>query len=231
MPSAETEALAKATKDDGSVDMKTFQKEYRRGLAERRERLVRGSQALLRAADGWTAVEGNEGWEATVRQAAEDLDSGAFLVERLGGQRYLAPTLVAVLYLIRRNLIEEYEAETAAEHLMIDMVVLAYAHTIRINGWCGDLMAAIERELFGKAGLPAKMPKGDGTAPRLLAEELVQLLAEQLMPLVDRSNRMMLRNLKALKEHKRPTAANLSIGQAGQVNVGSQQVNVAERSE
>jgi hypothetical protein len=97
---------------------------------------------------------------------------------------------------------------------------------IRINGWCGDLMAAIEREMFGKASLPAKMPKSDGTDRRLLAEELAQRLTAQLMPLLDRSNKMLLRNLKALKEQRRPPSPNLNITQAGQVNVGGQQVNV-----
>jgi len=40
-----------------------------------------------------------------------------------------------------------------------------------------------------------------------------------LLPLFDRSNRMMLRNLKAPKDHKRPPAPNLNINQAQQVNV------------
>ena len=59
----------------------------------------------------------------------------------------------------------------------------------------------------------------------LRVEEIVERLAEKLMPLLDRSNRMMLRNLKALREHRRPPTPSVSIGQAGQVNVGAQQVN------
>ena len=47
------------------------------------------------------------------------------------------------------------------------------------------------------------------------------------MPLMDRSNRMTLRNLRALKDHRRPPSPNLNINQAQQVNVGGQQVNVA----
>jgi hypothetical protein len=177
--------------------------------------------------DGWSRIESADDWDRTVVQADEDLQSGSFLIERLGGDRYLDPTLMAALVILRRQLIEEHGAGTAAELMMIDTVVLAYAQMIRINGWCGDLMAAVEREMFGKASLPAKMPTSDGTVPRLLAEELVQRLTQQLMPLLDRSNRMMLRNLKALKEHKRPPSPNLNITQAQQVNVGGQQVNVA----
>ena len=59
------------------------------------------------------------------------------------------------------------------------------------------------------------------------AEECVERVGEQLMPLLDRANRMMLRNLKALEDRRRPPAPNLNIGSAGQVNVGQQQVNVS----
>jgi hypothetical protein len=46
------------------------------------------------------------------------------------------------------------------------------------------------------------------------------------MPLLDRA--MMLRNLKALEDRRRAPAPSLNIGSAGQVNVGQQQVNVAD---
>ncbi len=48
------------------------------------------------------------------------------------------------------------------------------------------------------------------------------------MPLLDRAIRMMLRNLKALDDRRRPPAPNLNIGSAGQVNVGQHQVNVSD---
>ena len=51
-------------------------------------------------------------------------------------------------------------------------------------------------------------------------------LQEVLMPLVDRFNQMFLRNLKALRELK-VSPINVNIGQAEQVNVAQQQVNVA----
>ena len=46
------------------------------------------------------------------------------------------------------------------------------------------------------------------------------------MPLIERFNQMFLRNLKALRELK-VSPINVNIGQAGQVNVAQQQVNVA----
>src|SRR5215212_6144620 len=195
MPSAESEALALATREDGSVDLETYNTEYNRALAERQERLVQESQALLRAVEGWRGIETPEDWQRTVQQAAEDIQSGAFLIERIGGQRYLDPELMAVLHLLRRYLMEEHGATTAAELMMIDAAVLAYYHMFRINGWAGTLLAAAESELFGPASLTAKLDRrfGPKTEVRgLRVEELMQRLTEQLMPLLDRSNRMML---------------------------------------
>jgi hypothetical protein len=63
---------------------------------------------------------------------------------------------------------------------------------------------------------------------RLNVEEQLARLGEQLLPLQERANRMMLRNLKALAELRRAPAPAVAIGQAGQVNLGNgaQQVNV-----
>ena len=55
----------------------------------------------------------------------------------------------------------------------------------------------------------------------LEVEDIVQRLAEQLMPLLDRSNRIMLRNLRALRERRQSSASSVSIGQAGQVKSAS----------
>jgi hypothetical protein len=59
-----------------------------------------------------------------------------------------------------------------------------------------------------------------------VVEERLKRLAEQLLPLQERANRMTLRTLKALAELRRAPAPAVAINQAGQVNVGSQQVNV-----
>ena len=47
------------------------------------------------------------------------------------------------------------------------------------------------------------------------------------MPLLDRCNRMMLRNLKALKSLREGPTPSVSIAAAGQVNLASSQVNTA----
>jgi hypothetical protein len=203
---------------------------YQGILAERHERLARDAHASWRSMEGWAHVTTEAEWEAEVVQADEDFDSGQFLLSRLGAQRYLDPPLMAVLLRLRRRLIDEHGAVTAAEILMVDSVVLGYYHQMRVTGWIGDFSQWLEAEFFRKGSLGVRMLE-DGDGRRgvkirgLTVEEIVERLAEKLMPLLDRSNRMMLRNLKALEARRQPPMPNVSIGQAGQVNVGAQQVN------
>ena len=63
--------------------------EYEKRLAERHERLELDARAVHRAIDGWHRISTAEDWQVTVRKASKDLDSGGFLIERLGADRYL----------------------------------------------------------------------------------------------------------------------------------------------
>jgi hypothetical protein len=203
---------------------------HQRIVAERHERLARDANASWRSMEGWGNVTTQEEWRAAVVQADRDYDSGEFLLSRLGAERYLDPPLMAVLIGLRRRLIEEHGATTAAEVMMVDMAVLAYYHELRVTGWIGDFAQWLESEFFRKGSLtvrPHEMSDGrPGVKVRgLTVEEIVERLAEKLMPLLDRSNRMMLRNLKALREYRRPPTPSVSIGQAGQVNVAGVQAN------
>ncbi len=154
------------------------------------------------------------------------------LLERLGAERYLDPPLMAVLLGLRRRLIEEHDAQTAAEFMLIDSAVLAFYHQLRVTGWIGDLSIWLEREFFGIEGPTARLKRRHGYAAEeirgLKAEDIVEQLVERLMPLVDRSNRMLLRNLKALRAMREAPLSSVTIGSAGQVNVAAQQLNAAE---
>jgi hypothetical protein len=203
---------------------------HQRIVAKRHERLARDASASWRAMEGWGNVTTQEAWRVAVVQADADYDSGEFLLSRLGAERYLDPPLMAVLIALRRRLIEEHGATTAAEVMMVDMAVLAYYHEMRITGWIGDFAQWLESEFFRKGSLTVRPHElADGkigvTVRGLRVEEIVERLAEKLMPLLDRSNRMMLRNLKALHEYRRPPTPNVSIAQAGQVNVAAVQAN------
>ena len=199
-------------------------------VAERHKRLERDARASWRSMEGWGNVTTEEEWQAAVVQADEDYTSGQFPLDRLGAQRYVDPPLAAVLLSLRRRLVEEHGAETAAELMMVAMAVLSYYHTLRVTGWIGDFSRWLEAELFRKDGLMIRqqeLGKGrrDLTVRGLRVGEIVERLAEKLMPLLDRSNRMMLRNLKALEDRRRPVMPSVNIGQAGLVNVAHQQIN------
>src|SRR3954452_4326947 len=161
MPTAEVEAweiaCAEATGADGTVDeprqYAVYKAEYERRIGERREKLTRDTQAVFRAMDGWARVESADAWHQMVADAANDLESGQFLIDRLGAERYLDPELAAALLILRRKLIDEYGAESAADVMLIDVAVIGYYQTLRINGWVGNLAAQVESEFFGTSGL------------------------------------------------------------------------------
>jgi hypothetical protein len=231
-PEEEALAVAKAAAGDaeGGCDWELFQAEYETRLAERHKRLMTDARAVFRALEGWGTVKTQEDWEQTVQQAYQDFGSGRFLIDRLGGERFVDPPLMAVLITLRRRLIAEHGATTAAELMIIDSAVLSYYHLLRINGWIGNMAIWLESEFFRKESLSAKLKGyyGADTVRGLRVEDIVSQLVERLMPLLDRSSRMMLRNLKALRERRQEPLPSVNIGNAGQVNVGAQQVNVAE---
>lgn len=243
MPRAEQEALEvariAATGPDGVLDEKqyfdVFKAEYERRLAERHQRLMSDTRAVFRALDGWQHVKDADAWKETVRKAAEDLETSEFLIDRLGSERYLDPELMATLLVLRRRLIDEYGSESAADLMLIDVAVLSYYHTIRINGWIGNFASMLEAEFFGKEGLRVNVQgehrsSWDLKIRGLRAEDIVERIGEQLVPLLDRSNRMMLRNLKALQARRGGPMPSVSIGSAGQVNVATEQVNSGPES-
>jgi hypothetical protein len=238
MPMAEVEAwevaCAEATGPDGSVDdarrFEVFKAEYERRIAERRAKLTRDARAAFRAMDGWARVESANAWHATVMKAAGDLETGGFLIDRLGAERYLDPELMAVLLVLRRRLVDEYGADSAADLMLIDVAVISYYHTLRINGWIGNFAAMLEGDFFGTDGLGVvvdgkKRSTWDVRIKGLRVVEIVDHLGEHLLPLLDRSNRMMIRNLKALEARRQPPSPSVTIASAGQVNVASVQTN------
>lgn len=244
MPIAEHEAwevaTTEATAPDGSINedrrFAVYKSEYERRIAERREKLTHDMRAVFRAMDGWARVESFDKWQETVQKAAEDMENGSFLIDRLGAERHLDPELMAALLILRRRLIDEYGAESAADLMLIDVAVIGYYHTLRINSWVGNLQGQIESEFFGADGLSVvvdgkQRSTWDIKVKGLRVVELLDRLGEQILPLLDRSNRLMIRNLKALEARKQPPSPSVTIGQAGQVNVGTVQTNPSGRPE
>ena len=238
MPTAEVDAYAAATaaatRKDGTIDedrrFELYKAEYERQVAERHDRLEQDARASYRAMADWQLVTGPAEWQEVVGEAVGSIEDGSFLIERLGSARHLDPTLMAVLLVLRRRLVEEYGAESAADLMLIDVAVLGYYHTLRINGWIGNLSMLLEGEFFGKDSLNVvvegrKRSSWDTRIKGLRVSEIVEQIGNQLLPLLDRSNRMMLRNLKALQARRQLPTPTVSIGTAGQVNVAAAQQN------
>jgi hypothetical protein len=157
MPQAQREAVAVATKGDGSPDWEALQTTYAAALKTRQEKLVADARSVLRAMEGWGSIRDQADWDKAVEDADRGLDRGLFLLERLGAERYLDPQLMAVLLVLRRRLVDETGAHTALEFMLIDSDVMAYYHQLRISGWIGDFSALLENEFFGNESLTAKL--------------------------------------------------------------------------
>jgi hypothetical protein len=232
MPTAEQDAIvaAKANRDEnGEWDWEAYKAVYERGLAERQERLRRDARESWRAMDGWGRVKDQADWLALVDQAEEGITSGRFLIDRLGAERYLEPELMATLIVLRRRILTEHQVTAAADILLVDTALLAYYHQLRINGWIGNFAILLESDAFGLEGPRAKLREKYGyQVEGLKVEETIARIGEQLLPLLDRCNRLLIRNLRALRDPRQRPAASVSIGSVGQVNVGAQQVNVTE---
>ena len=120
MTTPEQQALAVAKGPDGEVDEELFLAEYNRRLAERSRRLRSDATATSRAMKGWTTVKTQEDWERTVEQANEDFAFGQILIDRLGAERHVDPTLTAVLVVLGQRLIDEHDATTAADMMIVE---------------------------------------------------------------------------------------------------------------
>lgn len=190
------------------------------------ELLRRDAQAVFRVVEGWPFIRDRESWQQVVDESAAAYQSGRFLIERLGAERYLDPTLMATLLMLRRELLAESGASSAAEMMLIDLAVLSYHNSLRIQGWVGNLALRMEHDLFGQESPTATFQQAHGRASGLVVEVHLQRLAEQLLPLLDRGNRMMIRNLKAMKELRQRPLPSVAIARAGEVNIADQQVNL-----
>jgi hypothetical protein len=194
--------------------------------------LRRQARAGFRAMTGWEAVPSEEAWLDLCDTAVEEYQSGRFLIERLGAERFLDPSLMATLLMLRQELLRGLNAHSAHEYLLVDMLLLSYHHLLRFNGWIGNVALLIEHEFFAQESPSATFARRNGrsraSSDGLRVEDQVQRVGEQLLPLMDRAQRMFIR---ALRELRRSPSAGVAVGQAGQVNVATSQQNVAHLAE
>lgn len=180
--------------------------------------LRRQAQGVFDAIKGRRGARTEEYWQEAFAKDKIDYTSGQFLIQRLGADRQLDLPLVATLTLLRQELVEGIENPSRADHMLADSAIIAYRNLLRVQGWIGSTSLILKRELFGQEPLE----DSHGHAGAMAIEARVEQLEQKLMPLLDRYQRMMIRatdRLEARRNTKPP--ANISIGKAGQVNVGS----------
>src|SRR6266540_2407012 len=96
---------------------------WEEATARRYTDLRHDARAIFRAMEGWGLVKDQDAWVQTCQESAEQFQTGAFLIDRLGAERYLDPPLMATLLGLRRRLTREFGADTAAEWMLIDLAV------------------------------------------------------------------------------------------------------------
>ena len=129
---------------------------------------------------------------------------GPLTAENQGNRDEGEFTFLTSLRPLRERLIAEYEIKTAAEFMLLDAVVLSYHQYIQAASTLYSYVA------YGKS---------------YNYETLVRYAQTYMV----RANEMLLRNLDALRQMK-AAPFTIKIEQAGQVNVGEKQVNLAAGS-
>jgi hypothetical protein len=116
-------------------EVRQREREERRDRTYRR--LMLDAQACARSMHYSPQLDSSEEWEATVEKALVDYRSGRALMDQLGADRLLDPPTAGMLLAIRRGLIEETNAASPAELVLIDMAVISYASAMRLQSMIG----------------------------------------------------------------------------------------------
>jgi hypothetical protein len=178
--------------------------------------LKRQALGVFAAVKGRIGARNEEYLEEVFTKAGIDYASGQFLMQRLGADRQLDLPLVATLTQLRHGLLEDIERPTTADHMLADSAVLAYRNMLRVQGWLGSLCLEAERGLFGQISPDAVL---DSQELRQV-QAAVEKIEHQLLPILERTQRMLCRALDRLETRGRVgRSTGVSIGVAGQVNV------------
>jgi hypothetical protein len=111
--------------------------------------------------------------------------------------------------------------------MLIDLAVVTYHTALKIQHLIGNCVLLTETDLFRDGGPDPAYRKryGHEVADGFGVEQTADKLALVLLPLFERANRGLIRNLRALRDLRAPALPAVAIGRVGQMNVGGQQVN------
>jgi len=183
----------------------------------------------------WAGIDSQEEFDKKRNEVADDYRNGNFFLERIGRLRSVDDSLTLTVLFLRRQWSSEYEVETIPEFILLDMALTSYFHFIRLNEDINNALANIEWQMFA---LDAPMFMRNSCGNRLqderkdkaVAEAIAHNLQEVLQPVLDKFNRMFIRNLKAMRDLRRGNIQ-LNIGNIGQMNIGDKQINVDKSNE
>jgi hypothetical protein len=182
------------------------------------QQLCRDAQASARAVSFSPQLNGPEAWKETVTKSAEDYRSGRALMDQLAADGLLDPPTAGMLLTIRRGLIEETQAQTASEMVLIDLAVIAYASAMRIQTTISNTALIIERELFGQQSLREKWKRThrsvDEKIQGLAVEDYIGLLRDRLMPLVEKFHHLARNHIEAITRLRQTPAVHVERAEA-----------------
>lgn len=154
-----TNDTERRTIEPARCDVDAREAKLREGLEKERRwggQLRRNARANFRAMEGSLGVRSQEDWITVSEQSREQYESGGFLLDRMGAERFLDPKLIATLMGLRQKLMIEWGITTAAETMLLDLAILHYYHALRVQGWIGDLALHIEHLFFGSGAFAAE---------------------------------------------------------------------------
>jgi hypothetical protein len=181
------------------------------------EQLLLDAQACARAMRPSPSLDGPAAWQDIVSSSLDDHRSGHSLMHHLGAARLLDPATTGMLLAIRRGLIEENNATSMVEYVLIDMAIVAFANAMRLQSIVGNTSLVIEGEMFGQPALRAKWGKtagGRSEIQGLAIDEHVAKLRDTIMPLVASLHRMGRESVEALGRMRQAPSANVELAAA-----------------
>jgi hypothetical protein len=161
--------------------------------------------------DGQTALNL---WEKIKLEALEELQSGHRAAKTLEAGRS-TPWERARFFAIQQELSEDWQPRNGMERQLIDTMTIAQSSFFH---WMETLTCRTSLDSWQDKKL---IEESRWTPPRVSDSEAI----EQATTMMDRFNKMFLRALRALRDLRRYCRP-VIVQNAGQVNVGTQQVNV-----
>jgi hypothetical protein len=125
----------------------------------------------------------------------------------LGADRLIDPALTGMLLGMRRGLIEEVNAVSMSDYVLIDMVVIAFANAMRIQSMVGNTRSYPGIRDVLPADAARALEEGLGYRPEdirgLAVDDHVARLRDNLLPLAERFHRMAEAGIEALRRQRR----------------------------